>query len=461
VRRWLSPRTASALASAAGSTSPRALREEAADGQRAHPLLLRLSSAFGHKGTTSPAQRVLGHCRELLAQADDISCPSIADMVVDGYPSLDDGGKLEFFGGLAGVFAPNTLEVRLAAQEYVRSGDPKALRGLQQAVCSPRLELFRRISLGRRGLLTLIGMRADVRRFLPSHDDWHVIDDDLVSLFKSWFGRGLLVLRRIDWNTSAHVLEQLIKYEAVHQIAGWADLRRRLESDRRCYAYFHPAIPDEPLTFVEVALTRQLSTSIEPLLDPTSPVEDVRRTRCAVFYSITSCHDGLRGVSFGGALIHRVAEDVAQGLPAVRCFATLSPIPSLVQWLRDARQRGERRSTALSRWLDEHEQLPAPPESLRREICQAAAHYLLNAKRGLWPFDPVARFHLANGARIDRLNWLADTSHSGLQRSMGLMVNYVYPIGADVEQNRRRYAMDHEVVASRRMRRLAQRPATP
>jgi malonyl-CoA decarboxylase len=212
--------------------------------------------------------------------------------------------------------------------------------------------------------------------------------------------------------------------------------------------------------FVEIALTDQLSTSIHPLIDPTARVGDPCRARCAVFYSITNCHDGLKGVSFGGDLIHRVADDVSSELPKIRRFATLSPIPSFVSWLQErTRPRLPACSPVLARWLDESttDKTVRPlPEILRLEVCQLGAYYLLHAKRGARPFDPVARFHLANGARLERLNWLADTSGPALRRSLGLMANYEYRTEVDMLRNRRRYSVDNEVVASRSVRWLAE-----
>jgi len=246
------------------------------------------------------------------------------------------------------------------------------------------------------------------------------------------------------------VLERLIQYEAVHQIQGWDDLRRRLAADRRCYAFFHPALPSEPLIFIEVALTERISTRVQPLLDPNAAVLDPARARCAVFYSITHCQEGLRGISFGSLLIKQVVEDLQRSFPRTKRFATLSPIPDFHKWL------ATQRTDILDRLESRAARLKNEPiaADLRDELMQLCAFYLTSAKQGKAPFDSVARFHLANGATLERLNWLADTSESGVRRSFGLMANYVYRL-ADLERNHESYARDCSVIASRQIERLA------
>jgi malonyl-CoA decarboxylase len=296
---------------------------------------------------------------------------------------------------------------------------------------------------------------------LTEHPERGGIDADLVHLFRSWFNRGFLILQRIDWRTSALVLEHLIRYEAVHQIQGWTDLHRRLEADRRCYAFFHPAFPDEPVIFIEVALTRGLSARVQPLLDPTSPVLDPTTANCAIFYSITNCQEGLRGVSFGNSLIKQVVEDVGRELPRLRTFSTLSPIPGFRKWLdtsNDARLADVRSRplAALLAGLDAQDSralLTIPPH-LRDDLIRACSYYLLHAKDGKAPLDPVARFHLANGAILERLNWLADISENGVQRSVGLMANYVYRV-RDLDRNHEAYTKDYRIIASHELERLA------
>jgi malonyl-CoA decarboxylase len=304
-------------------------------------------------------------------------------------------------------------------------------------------------------------MRHRLLTTLAEHPERAGIDADLLHLFRSWFNRGFLMLQRIDWRTSALVLERLIRYESVHQIQGWTDLRRRLEADRRCYAFLHPALPEEPLIFIEVALTRGLIAKVQPLLDPESPVVDPAAANCAMLYSITNCQEGLRGVSFGNSLIKQTVEDLGRELPRLRTFATLSPIPGFRKWLdtssdtRIPEYRSPQVVALLAR--GDPQALLAISRDLRDELTRLCAHYLLHAKQGKAPLDPVARFHLANGARLERLNWLADISENGLQQSVGLMANYVYR-ARDTERNHEAYAKDCRIVASHSLERLAKLP---
>ncbi len=289
-------------------------------------------------------------------------------------------------------------------------------------------------------------------------DDLAVIDKDFVHLFSSWFNRGFLVLRRIDWSTSAAILEKIIRYEAVHEIHDWDDLRRRIDPpDRRCYAFFHPALVDEPLIFVEVALTREIAGAIGPILSgKREPVEPQRATT-AVFYSITNCQRGLAGVSFGHFLIKQVVEEVSREVPRVGTFVTLSPAPNFADWLKRERKNPPRtrsmsttakrspRSTTTNWW-----RAPDIAEQVHEPLIRAAAWYYMRARngRGL-PVDSVARFHLGNGARLERLDWLADTSERALKQSYGLMVNYLYDLDY-IERNHEAYAQQRAVVAVER-----------
>jgi malonyl-CoA decarboxylase len=311
------------------------------------------------------------------------------------------------------------------------------------------------------GTRILVAMRSQVLQ--ESDARLKPIAADLAHLFTSWFNRGFLVLRRIDWRTSAVILEKLIQYEAVHQIQGWHDLRRRLETDRRCYAFFHPALPDEPIIFIEVALTRGLSDKVQALLDPDSAVLDSDAAEWAIFYSITNCQEGLRGVPFGSFLIKQVVEDVSKEFARIKKFATLSPVPGFRKWLSDKTEALES-NRKLAPFADAVEKLDNPQwmedAALQRQLLPLAAHYLLYAKQNQEPLDPVARFHLKNGARLERINWLGDTSASGLQRSAGLTANYVYKL-PDVERNHELYVREHKVRASREIEAQAKRFSPP
>jgi malonyl-CoA decarboxylase len=403
-------------------------------------------------------------CDALLGERGEVSGAAVAREALAAWQALDARSRDEFFGILATEFAPSPEAVGKAADAYRYDPTPRNLIALQAVLDTARQELFRRLNMAPGGTEALVGMRRELLKGLKAHPEWAAIDADLLHLFRSWFNRGFLRLERIDWRTPAIVLEKLIEYEAVHAVQGWRDLRRRLAADRRCFAFFHPQLRDEPLIFIEVALTRGMSAQVQPLLDMSAPVGEPGRADHAIFYSITNCQEGLRGTSFGNLLIKQVAEDLQRELPHLRGFATLSPIPGFRRWLAapDTRVKlavgpnAERRHALLARIEEPAWHTGAVEEPLQKLLMRLCAWYLLNAKRGLEPFDPVARFHLGNGAALERLNWLGDTSAAGMANSAGMMVNYVYRL-EDVEQNHERYFAEHAVVASRAVEKLARK----
>jgi malonyl-CoA decarboxylase len=355
---------------------------------------------------------------------------------------------------LAG-YSPPEEKLKAAAAAYQADPSSENLIGLQQASESPRRELFDRLNMAPGGTATLVEMRRVLLTRIKEKPQWRAIDYDLRRRLRSWFNRGFLRLERIDWRTSALVLEKLTQYEAVHAVQGWQDLRRRLEADRRCYAFFHPQLPDEPLIFIEVALTRGMSARVQPLLDVHAPVADPANADCAMFYSITNCQEGLRGISFGNQLIKQVAEDLKREFPHLRRFATLSPIPNFRRWL-------EKNAPAdiLARIAEPAWHVGEVPEALEKDLLRLCAYYLVRTKEGEEPLDPVARFHLGNGASLERLNWLGDASEQGMARSAGVMANYVYWL-AELERNHERYFREHLVSASSAVEKLARECAVP
>jgi malonyl-CoA decarboxylase len=403
------------------------------------------------------ARRAIELCHALTSERGEVSGARLAREALAAYKALDPVATGVFFDLIAKEFSPDPDAVGRCAQAYRDDPTQVNLIRLQQAAEPPRQELFRRLNMAPGGTAVLVDMHRQLLHDLGARPQWLGTEADLTHLLRSWFNRGFLSLQRIDWRTSALVLEKLIQYEAVHEIQGWGDLRRRLQADRRCYAFFHPALPDEPLIFIEVALTRGMSASVQPLLDPDSPVLDPAAVDCAMFYSITNCQQGLRGVSFGNFLIKQVVEDLGRELPRVASFATLSPIPGFCAWLArlpDALGgdpvRGDIASLlsalATPRWHEDE----ARSTSLQQRLLPLAAHYLIYAKDGENPLDPVARFHLMNGARLERLNWLGDVSAAGMRQSAGMMVNYVYRL-SEVEANHEAYARDRTIIASRRL----------
>ncbi|WP_111734536.1 malonyl-CoA decarboxylase [Roseovarius amoyensis] len=373
---------------------------------------------------------------ELIGTQGEVSGQALARTILDRFETLDDDGKLEFFHHLAGEMTINPKQVRTALNAY-EAGQTKASYGAFLAAAEPpRQELIRRLNQVPGATHALVEMRADLLRLGRGEDALMALDLDFRHLFASWFNRGFLVLRPISWESPAHILEKIIAYEAVHAIHSWEDLRRRVEpADRRCFAFFHPAMPDEPLIFVEVALTRGTPGSVQALLAQDREVLDEEKTDTAVFYSISNCQAGLASISFGNSLIKQVAADLSIELPGLKTFVTLSPIPGLTAWLRD----------------EELDHVPEDDAQMRA----LAALYLLRAKRDNGePLDPVARFHLGNGASVHQVHARADTSPNGLRQSAGVMVNYLYDL-SKVTQNHERFAASSQVAASSEVRALA------
>ena len=401
------------------------------------------------------ARNAVTLCHALMSERGEVSGANVAREALAAYQRLDEKALAIFFDLLVKEFSPDPGEVLRVADAFRAEPSQANLVRLWQTAEPPRQELLRRLNMAPGATGILVDMRRRLLKLLPEQPHYVGIDADLAHLLNSWFNRGFLVLQRIDWRTPALVLEKLIKYEAVHEIQGWPDLHRRLEADRRCYAFFHPALPDEPVIFIEVALTRRMSSRVQPLLDLESPVTEPASANCAIFYSITNCQEGLRGVSFGNLLIKQVAEDLGREFPRLKTFATLSPIPGFRRWLAGIAKEQPRVAALLARldsgrWFDDY----AVAADMRREMLRLCAYYLLHAKQGAYPLDPVARFHLGNGARLEKLNWLGDISEMGMRRSVGMMVNYVYRLD-DVERNHEAYARDGHVVATRRFGVLA------
>jgi len=372
----------------------------------------------------------------LAAEADDAASALRAGQVLAAYAAADEQARGVFFEALLG-FGPDRAALRRAALDFARDPSDDALHRLQAVADSPRQGILRRLNGSTGGTAALVSMRADLLRRLADRPDLGVVDADFAHLFASWFNRGFLALRRIDWSTPAAVLERLIRYEAVHAINGWDDLRRRLDlPDRRCFAFFHPNLPDEPLIFVEVALMREMPAAIGPILAGERTPVPAGAATTAVFYSISNCQAGLRGIAFGNLLIKQAVLELRAELPGLRAFCTLSPVPGLVRW---AGKEG----------------VLVPPPGEGAALARLGARYLLQAKGddGL-PLDPVARFHLSNGARLERVNPGADESERGMAASAGLMVNYVYE-PAEVAANKEAFSRNGSVAASRKVRALA------
>lgn len=406
-------------------------------------------------------------CRTLLSGRGEASGVALARQVLDLYGRMPMPARLDLFRLLARDFDPDLAAVRHAYAAYEREQTPASLQQLVAAVEPPRQELLRRLNLAPGGTAALVAMREDLIRHGGKESALRKVDDDFAHLFGSWFNRGFLVLRPIGWSTPADILERLIRYEAVHEIRGWDDLRRRVQpADRRCFAFFHPSLVDEPLIFVEVALTREIPASIQELLAEEREVLPAEQATTAVFYSISNCQLGLRGVSFGSFLIKQVVEELSRDLPGLKTFVTLSPAPGFGTWLSrviaDPAKAGlaDLDATALAAlrspgWHQDASRV----QRLRPLMLKLAAAYYLRAKTASGrPLDAVARFHLGNGARLERLNWPGDVSAKGLREGYGLMVNYLYDLRF-IEANHEALANEGRVVASDAVQRQLPAPA--
>ncbi len=399
----------------------------------------------------------LRECAE--AVGGEVSTRARAARLGASYLRLDDAGRHAFLRLIALEFGPDAAQVASAHAAYQDAvGTPAqwdAEAGLRAAVRSARIRILTQFNALPQGVKFLVDLRADLLRYLDHDSELAALDRELEARLGAWFDVGFLELQRLTWNAPAALLEKLIEYEAVHEIRSWADLKNRLDSDRRLYAFFHPRMPLEPLIFVEVALTDRLADNVQTLLDEHAPVFDVRRADTAIFYSISNTQTGLRGVSFGNFLLKRVIDDLKRDLPRLKTFATLSPLPGLAAWVRKnpeaLREVGidlTPEELAGGQWTADKAQL----RRLREPLQRLAARYLLNAKQGTKPFDPVSRFHLGNGARIEQIDWLADNSAKGLRQSYGLMVNYLYD-PEDIENNVEAFASAGQVAASATVRR--------
>ena len=414
-------------------------------------------------------------CRRLIAGRGEASNIALAREILQRFEGLGADEKTAFFLTLADAFGPDPTRIREAAGAF-HNDQPDSLVRLLDAVEPPRQELFRRLNMAPLGTASLVSMRAELLDRLREQPLLNTVEADFRHLLASWFNRGFLRLERIDWRSPAAVLEKLMRYESVHPIKGWDDLHRRLGDDRRCFGFFHPALPDEPLIFVEVALSQEISADIAPLIDPEAPLTDPYAAETAVFFSINNSLKGLRGISFGNFLLKQVLSELSAELPQLKHFVTLSPMPRFADGL-DRLLAGEVGGWPLDRLdqiLSDHQaglrelsgqaspcaamqtllgtgqarRDGVPPEPLAR----LALLYLSELKQDGGLFDPVAAFHLANGAVLERINVDADRSVKGLAQSYGLMVNYRY----DPEQvvtNHEAFVQAGRIVMSRALQR--------
>jgi CoA:oxalate CoA-transferase len=435
----------------------------------------------GKLGVASDApfvERAQALAEALMSERGEVLGTVIANDLVRLVRQASGAERFEFYTLLSRRFNPDPARVRAATDVWRAKPTAENLATLAAAVESPRQELFRRMNMAPDGTATLVKLREHLGVQLADHPEFQTTEADLKHLLASWFNRGFLELRRISWATPAVILEKLIAYEAVHAIDGWGDLRRRLANDRRCFGFFHPSLPDEPLIFVEVALVNEMSGRIAPIIRAPMPAETGPEADTAIFYSISNCQPGLRGISFGNFLIKQVAADLAKELPGLRTFATLSPMPGFRRWLENPEtdiaaqlpkalaERIQKEAGNTASLADavrklasmQHGETSSQQGVVTREmLLRLGARYLTGHAQARGVSDPVARFHLGNGARIERVNWMGDAAEKGIRESFGLMVNYGYDLKL-VERNHESFANGRGVAMSDEVAALAAKP---
>jgi len=412
----------------------------------------------------------------LKGRGGEVSARTRAAELGEAYLILNSDGRKRFLELLAGEYDVDNKAVEEKIEQRRNCVDPKECRELnlqlRNLLVPPRTKLLQQFNELQEGVKFLVDLRAELLPLAKSNPDLTALDQDIHRLLCSWFDIGFLDLQRITWKTPAALLEKLIEYEAVHAIQSWRDMKNRLREDRRCYAYFHPRMPQEPLIFVEVALVNGISSTIHEVLDEHKPALDPRKADTAIFYSISNCQQGLAGVSFGNFLIKNVVKDLSAKLPNLKTFSTLSPIPGLCWYLdkyrdewdftdKERKLLGETTNGTDAKDLFikkieaiEENQPVAGDTPLKPILLRLCARYLLAAKKGSQSFDRVCHFHLSNGARIERINWAADLSEKGVSQAGGLMVNYLYNL-SDIEKNHENYISSGEIATSSSVNKLA------
>lgn len=404
----------------------------------------------------SPTRVLIKLCDDLISHKGIASGVALAREVVHRYQSLKNEEKLTFLLEINRKFSPDLGGIKKAADDFLLDPDEEALRNLSVVMESNRKKLFSRMNMAPNGTPAVVALRQNLLGFIKDHPELKELDADLKQLLTSWFNPGFLTLRKIDWDTEASILEKIIQYEAVHTIENWNDLKQRLVADRRCFAYFHPALEDEPLIFVEVALTKGIASSIQAIFEHNGPSRSEANT--AIFYSINNCQQGLRQIPLGNFLIKRVVTELALELPSIKTYSTLSPVTGFGQWLRNELKSDETKILAqkekeilglieTSDWHQDKE----TRDKLQKPLLKACANYLVNVRKHRKPINAVARFHFGNGASLHRINWMGDTSENGLSEYFGLMVNYLYD-PKSIESNHEAYVQQGKLAVSKSIR---------
>jgi malonyl-CoA decarboxylase len=421
----------------------------------------RLGTAAGD-GASVEVARILALCDMLLSHRGESSAVQNASAILAGYAGLPDAERTDFLSRLARGYGPDPVALDRAIVAYRADPGSRTAADLHLASEPRRQQVIRTLNLAPGATAMLLRMRQDALKHQKEIADFEALDGDFRHLLSSWFNGGFLVLHRIEWTSPGAILAKIIDYEAVHEIQSWDELQRRVApTDRRCYAFFHPKLPDEPLIFVEVALTQAIPASVDALLAKDRVALSESAATTAVFYSISNCQVGLRGIPFGGFLIKQVVELLKAELPSLTTFITLSPLPGFARWLKRQRALGADGALAEAalRALDEADWQSTATDALKTALCAAAARYLLEGRsEGGQLADPVARFHIGNGARLEQVNWLGDSSAKGLRDYHGILVNYLYDL-KQIEKNYQSLSERDEVPASSAVRKLARKPS--
>ena len=383
---------------------------------------------------------------KLMGSVGEVSGIVTARQVLDRYAALNSDEQLAFFHHLEQNFNADENQIKSAYANYIGETSSSTLNDLSKAAEPLRQELFRRLNQTPGATHDLVAMRCNLLGFLKKYPALSAVDEDFQRLFTSWFGRGFLQLQTIDWSTSAAILERIIRYEAVHAIKDWDDLRNRIAPpNRRCFAFFHPALIDEPLIFVEVALTHGIPNSIDAILnEPETDTDSNGNLDAAVFYSISNCQPGLNNISFGNLLIKQVVQELQAEFPSIKTFVTLSPVPGFNHWLESDDPANNAELDAMKKEVAGLSLADAADETQQENIRKLVFNYLVLSKSKNKPRDPVARFHLGNGATLHEVNTAADLSENGMKQSRSVMVNYLYDL-SNIESNHEQFALEGTV----------------
>ncbi len=404
----------------------------------------------------TPVQELLDLSYDLISHKGLASGIALARQVVSHYSKLNKKEKLTYFNKLTNITQVDIQEIKARAEELYKNPGPETREKLNKSLKTKCQKLFSRMNMAPGGTKAIVRLREDLLEFLPKHPKLKPLDVDLRTLLTTWFNPGFLVLEKIDWDTEASILEKIIRYETVHNIGNWNDLKQRLVDNRRCFAYFHPALEDEPLIFVEVALTKGIACSVQNILNDSAT--DVKRDT-AIFYSINNCQRGLKRIPLGNFLIKMVAMKINIENPDIKTFSSLSPVTGFSVWLKSILEDEKNPLFDKTRktlqlvlnpgWHKDSKQV----KKLHKPLMQACAYYLIHVKRGDKPLNPVARFHFGNGAELYRINWMGNNSAHGLADSFGIMVNYLYDL-KNMEYNHENYMVNGGLAISKSVKKL-------